>query len=158
MDKSMLHSTLSTTLKKYGIDNLALEMELVEAVFGVEKGTPRTAEQIKREIAEALRKSGAEGDIRQLIQSTIRSSLYLNPDGKDGMNFIEFAYLRSKHGEDINTFVNWWLANAGEPKYWSFARMKTMWPQAFAKKKTPRYATANSKWEQIFSPAPGKEE
>ena len=151
MELKTLNPIISKILRNHKIDDLALEMELFAAIseWASGKAPERTAEQTKAEIAEALRKSGAQGDIRMLIQMTIVTKLNVNPGSKDGLDFIEHAYLRNKEGEDITTFANWWLANFDDPKYWSFKRMKEMWPRAFVKKKFPHHVTAKEdKWEQ----------
>jgi hypothetical protein len=141
MEPSLLRIGFSAVLKKYGIDNLALEMELTEVVLTFLKGQnpARTAESTRNEIAKAIQDGKSDADIRMLIHATIINDLSVNPSDKDGEEFIEFAYLRAKIGEDISTFVKWWLANNPDPKFWSFARMKMMWPQAF--KRQERYVT-----------------
>jgi hypothetical protein len=140
---------------------LELEMELCEVVRLLElsKSPPRTAESTKEEIVKAMMDSGNASLIKEVIVNEIYSQLHMNPSSKDGDEFIEHAYLRSKHGEEIDVFVKWWLDNSGEPKYWSFKRMKELWPQAFTPK-IERYVTPNldDKWGQDFSPAPRKEE
>jgi hypothetical protein len=144
-ESSELRSGFSRILRSHNIDNLALEMELCE--FVKPSHPTRSKENTRKEIIEALLNSGKVADTRELISTTIAEEL-LNPGGKDGAEFIEFAYLRSKHGEDISVFSQWWLTNNPDPKYWSFKRMREMWPIAFRKKKQ-RYVTPE-KWEGEF--------
>jgi hypothetical protein len=162
MDATALRLALSRVLKKYKIDDLALEADLTQTIrtlYGDIKTAPKEKEAILEDIAKAWQFGMSESDLRMSISSTIMSRLDLNPSGKDGQEFIEYAYLRSKHSEDIGTFIDWWLRNAGDPKYWSFGRMKTMWPQAF-KKKSPRYVTPEKTiWDRTdYVPAPERKE
>lgn len=156
MDATQLRIDLSTILNKYGIDNLALEMELVEAARSTEAGVRhKDANDVRTEVAKALASSTNNLELRAIIRATIISSLSLNPGGKDGEEFMEYAYLRGKQGEDINTFIKWWLQNFPDPKFWSFGRMKTMWPQAFKKIQRDITPKVSDKWEQEgFVPAP----
>lgn len=153
-----IYSAISLTLRKHGIDDLALEMEINNAVRGVLDGKrpPRTPEKTREDIRAALIKSGSAGDIKQLILSTTIAELHMNPSDKSGLDFLEHAYLRHLHGENIETFTKWWIKNAGEPKYWSFRNMIVKWPMAFARHITAKDADLG-KWEQgTFVPAIGE--
>jgi hypothetical protein len=155
MEPSQFRRELCHVLEKYGIDNLALEMEIAELIKPDHE--KRTAESTKKEVAEAMTQGKSNLDIRELILTTIKNDLSLNPSGKDGVDFIEYAYLRAKQGEDIGVFTKWWIVHFPDPQFWSFARMKTNWGLAF-KKKIGSYVTPEkSKWDEEFSPAPRKE-
>lgn len=156
MDATQLRLSFSTILNKYGIDNLALEMELVEVARAIEVGVRhKDRAEVMAGVAKAMVSSVDNLELRMVIRATIISSLSLNPGGKDGEEFMEYAYLRGKDGENIDTFVKWWLQNFPDPKFWSFARMKTMWPQAFKKVRRDVTPKEPDKWEQEgFIPAP----
>jgi hypothetical protein len=140
---------LSKILAKYGIDNLELEMELTSGIrdFIGDKTVHQSEAVMKSTIAKAIQLSGQAADVRINIMETIQSKLQMNPSSIDGENFVEFAFLRAAHGEDILTFCAWWIQNNDDPKYWSFKRMREMWPKAF-----PRHVTAEpveeNKWKQ----------
>lgn len=158
MDATKMRLGLSEILLKYEIDNLALETELVEAVLSYLKDEQpaRTSESIKKDIEGAILKGRSTYEIRQLVHETIAKNLLI-PNGKDGEEFEEFAYIRALRGEDINVFVTWWLSMYPDPKFWSFNRMQQMWNLAF-KKKYPTFSNAKpDKWAGNFVPPPERE-
>lgn len=80
---------------------------------------------------ERLSNSMQRGAKRAETQDNILNVLKVKLNINVSEEFVEFAYNRSKHGEDIETFCTYWLENGGESKYWSESRMKMLWPQAF---------------------------
>jgi hypothetical protein len=145
-------------LKKHGIDNLQLEMDITRAIREMMPPMPRTAETTREEIVSAMKVAQTSYSTKEEITSAIRTRLSINPSSRDGEGFIDMAYLRAKHGESINTFIQWWLETFPDPKFWSFRRMREMWPQAFVKKESSRYVTGNDKWDKEFTPAPDEDE
>jgi len=154
MEPSQYRRELCQILKKYGIDNLALEMEIAELIKPDHE--KRTSESTKKEVAEAITQGKSNLDIRELILTTIKNDLSLNPSGKDGVDFIEYAYLRAKQGEDIGVFTKCWIVHFPDPQFWSFKRMREMWPRAFVNTKQVNKSAGEQedKWNAEFSPAP----
>lgn len=97
--------------------------EYIDAVYE-QKETPLSAR-------ERLTAAMEKGALRSATLDSIANALKINLKINLSEEFIEFAYNRSKHGEDAETFCKYWLANGGEPTYWSEKRMKLLWPQAF---------------------------
>jgi hypothetical protein len=169
-DFDYVNQLISNALLKYKIDNLALEMELVEIIkTAIRKATPiRTQEEIKTDLSDAVISSGMAWMAKDIILHEIQDKLHMNPSGKDGESFIDFAYLRLGHGEQIGRFITWWNENGGAPKYWTFKRMRELWPMAFVTKgseiggyktiggyTTMKSEPSKDKWEQgTFVPEP----
>lgn len=67
------------------------------------------------------------------IESRVKVRLNLNPSARDGRSFVEHAARAKKSdNQDIDKFLDWWLSNNPDPKYWSFSRMIERWNMAFA--------------------------
>jgi hypothetical protein len=148
VDKSTIRLGLSKVLKQYGIDNLELEINLTKVVREMYGEPAPTVAEAKKTIADAIRSGALESDIKQKIHDTVVGRLSMNIRGIDANDFLEFAFSRHAHGEDIETFVSWWLENNPDPTFWSFNRMIIRWPQAFL-----RHVTATpqeDKWAGDF--------
>lgn len=82
-------------------------------------------------VRERLFKSMQLGAKRSVTMESISNAIKVQLHINASEEFIEFAYNKSKHGEDIDTFCDYWQENGGDPIYWSEKRMKMLWPQAF---------------------------
>lgn len=155
-----LRRVITAVLTTHEIEDFNLVLELTTAVFKLyHPDKKRSMLEIQQGVINAYRKSQEGASVREMISAVLNSTLGLNPWDTEGQDFVEFAYLRFKHGEDINVFAKWWLENGGEPKYWSFKRMRQLWFQAFRVQRgaTPKTNT-NNKWDGDYVPAPPPEE
>ena len=66
------------------------------------------------------------------MEDLIQAKLHINPTGSKWEAFIGFAYSRERdHGEKLETFIDWALANNFSAIYWTPEKMMTIYPQAF---------------------------
>lgn len=158
MNPQTLVSSFRVILARYGIDNLALEMELAQAVKDMEtKLLPeRTPEQTKTEIAESVRSGAINYALKELIVDRIKSRLKMNPGGMYGGQFVEYAYSRAKHGETIDQFLTWWLKEFPDHRFWSWNKMEEQWPMAFDQATHEQSQPEKDIWADFMKP--GKEE
>jgi len=106
------------------------EFYLVDAVMKYVRSVYEDNESpvtVRERLTNAMFKGAKRAATLETITDTIKKKLNINPSEE----FAEFAYNKSKHGEDIETFCTYWLENGGEPTYWSEKRMMMLWPQAF---------------------------
>lgn len=108
----------------------------------------------RKSLANAIATGATEYAIKEKIHHEIVERLRMNIVGKDAEQFLDFVFIRSKHGEDITKFTIWWIQNNPDPKYWSFGRMMQMWPQAFREEDKENQIDFLSKWDKNFAPPP----
>jgi hypothetical protein len=155
MELAQIKEAVESCMRQFGIDNLALEMTITSKIWNLIKEKKDRTEQTKESLALGL----TDWDIRTNIKVCLKNVLHMNPYSPDGERFAEFAFLRNKHGEKIEQFAKWWNENGGDPKFWSYKRMESLWFHAF--KESERHVTPNptDKWEQGgFIPAPKEDD
>ena len=158
MDTFELRKLISQALRRYSIDNLELEMELVSKFKAyLEKDLIKPTPEERKETLRLTVSTGAkEWEQKETIMTLIERNLRMNPHDRDGEAFVEYARLRQKHEEDVLNFIRWWKATYPDPKYWSFKRMKEFWPLAFSDKPTADIMDKIDKWAGEFAPPPEK--
>lgn len=71
--------------------------------------------------------------LKEHIESRVKVRLNLNTSGRDAKTFVDMAAnARKKDGQDIDKFIDWWLKDSPDAKYWSFSRMTERWNMAFS--------------------------
>jgi hypothetical protein len=151
MSDVKLRSIFSTILKKYGIDDLGLEMELASAATAHLTGV-KSERDVRKEIETAFLTGQVDHRTLLDIASYTQEKLCINPTGSElearWTRFYEHAFRRNGKGEKIEKFISWWMENNPDPKYWSPERMITYWPQAF---RIIEKEEADDKWSGVFT-------
>lgn len=74
------------------------------------------------------------------IRDTLERRFTINCQDAKWNSFIDFAYSQEKNSKrSVDKFIDWALVNGFHPAYWSPEKMKTLYPQAFAKPETGVY-------------------
>lgn len=159
LDILKLRSVVSAALSKHGLNDLAIEMEVTTAVRDFLNETlikKRNAETVRNEILQAMAVGSEIATEKHDIALRVEIEL-MDTNSDDGMDFVNFAYLRAKQGEDIETFIRWWKKNQPDPIYWSFRRMRQLWRHAFPPRLRNREQFVQPK-QKAFAPAPDFDE
>ena len=127
-------------LTKYSIDNLALEMDIVQAIQGMyePKKTGRTPAELRKSIELALQVGAAAKTKQQAMMDRAEDALRRIAYNIRGAGMYEqerfYKHLQEaeKHNETIEGFVRW----ASEDAYWhdkisSINKIIELWPKAF---------------------------
>lgn len=134
--RRLLRLTIRDVLKEYGIDDLAMEMEIATAVINVLSGNKPNKKWTSDKVRAGAAKALEEGTERE---DTIKGDFYkhfhinIDWDKKQSKDLLAFLMERPK-GETIDRFAAWWdtedwRGKDGAPP--SLFQVWTLWPQAF---------------------------
>jgi hypothetical protein len=140
-DSRQLRLLIGGVLHVYGIDDLALEIKLTEAVkrfLADGDETPvRTREQIVESIRGSIERGATKAEALDAIAAEIHQRVAISPVGIEWEEFIRFCYDKQvKENQTITQFLDWWLLDEWQrehpptrPQGW-----RVKWPQAFIRK------------------------
>lgn len=107
------------------------DIESPESSFTHPKDTHKRGDLVDGFLAFSIGPGVKMALLKTDIESAIKVKLSMNPSGKDAESFITYAAKEHKAGREFPKFLEWWLVNGGDRRYWSFKRMEQMYPMAF---------------------------
>lgn len=115
-----------------------LEFFLTSKVTEYIKATTQGKESpisARERIVAALENGAKRAATLDAIRNSISKGFGINPTGKAWDDFIEFAYLESKKGKEIDKFIVWITAKQNfNLDFWPPVKLQTFWPKAWEEK------------------------